>query len=227
MFSTLPASAFQGDRDARGLLTSFAAHTAAIASAVWLTTGPAAHVVRYDPVELPVYVATPAARERRPLPAPPSAPRADVPTDALPPILPPIRPATTAFDAAHALASGVGVLPAGIPVGMERAGSSSVGGAFDADAVDQPVVPIANQLAPRYPESLRQAGAGGKVLARFIVDTLGRVESGSIEIVESSHALFAEAVRDALGRERFAPAESGGRRVRQLVLRPFLFRTVR
>lgn len=89
------------------------------------------------------------------------------------------------------------------------------------------MVPLRNQPAPRYPESLRQAGVEGKVLARFIVDTLGRVEPGSIVLLESSHALFAEAVRDALVRQRYAPAESGGRRVRQLVLRPFAFRTVR
>jgi protein TonB len=61
------------------------------------------------------------------------------------------------------------------------------------------------------------------VIARFIVDTLGRVEGSSIAMVESSHALFAEAVRSALLRQRFVPAETGGRRVRQLVLQPFSF----
>jgi outer membrane biosynthesis protein TonB len=41
--------------------------------------------------------------------------------------------------------------------------------------------------------------------------------------VRSDSPLFDEAVRSALGRMRFAPAEIAGRKVRQLVEMPFVF----
>jgi hypothetical protein len=62
------------------------------------------------------------------------------------------------------------------------------------------------------------------VSARFVVDTLGRVEPASIEITETTHTLFADAVRVALLRQRFLPAAAGGHLVRQLVVQPFEFR---
>jgi periplasmic protein TonB len=77
---------------------------------------------------------------------------------------------------------------------------------------------------PRYPELLRAAGVTGRVIVRLVVDTLGRVEPGSIVVRESSHDLFAGAVRAILPALRFVPAEAGGRRVRMLVDLPFEFR---
>ena len=77
--------------------------------------------------------------------------------------------------------------------------------------------------APRYPEMLRAGAVQGRVVARFVVDTLGRVEPPSVEFPEASHLQFAEAVRQVLPRLRFRPAEAGGRRVRQLVQQEFRF----
>jgi periplasmic protein TonB len=77
---------------------------------------------------------------------------------------------------------------------------------------------------PRYPERLRTAGVTGRVVVRFVVDTLGRVEPASIVIRESSHDLFVEAVRGTLPTLAFVPAEAGGRKVRMLVDLPFEFR---
>lgn len=77
---------------------------------------------------------------------------------------------------------------------------------------------------PRYPDQLRAAGVTGRVIVRLVVDTAGRVEPGSVMIRESSHDLFAEAVRAVLPSLRFVPAEAGGRKVRMLVDLPFEFR---
>jgi outer membrane biosynthesis protein TonB len=63
----------------------------------------------------------------------------------------------------------------------------------------------------------------GRVVARFVVDTLGRVEPGSVQVVAADHPLFAATVREALGAMRFRPARAGGVRVRQLVELPFAF----
>jgi periplasmic protein TonB len=64
----------------------------------------------------------------------------------------------------------------------------------------------------------------GRVVVRLIVDTVGRVEPASVVIRESSHDLFAQAVRAVLPSLRFVPAEAGGRKVRMLVDLPFEFR---
>lgn len=76
---------------------------------------------------------------------------------------------------------------------------------------------------PRYPAMLESQGVTGTVLAQFHVDTTGRVEPGSFKVIESSHDLFTQAVRNALPRMRFIPAEIGGRKVKQLVSQPFTF----
>ena len=77
---------------------------------------------------------------------------------------------------------------------------------------------------PRYPSMLQSAGVEGDVRAQFVVDTLGRVERGSVRVLATTHDLFAAAVRDALIRARFKPAEAGGRKVRQLAEQTFTFR---
>jgi protein TonB len=61
------------------------------------------------------------------------------------------------------------------------------------------------------------------VVARFIVDTLGHVDPGSISILASTHALFADEVRRWLARTRYAPAMHAGGNVRQLVEQRFEF----
>ena len=77
--------------------------------------------------------------------------------------------------------------------------------------------------SPQYPSSLRQSGITGQVLVQFVVDTLGRAEMGDVQIVEASHALFADAVRAALARYRFSAGEAAGHRVRTRVQLPFTF----
>ncbi|MGH7720447.1 MAG: TonB family protein [Gemmatimonadaceae bacterium] len=70
---------------------------------------------------------------------------------------------------------------------------------------------------------LHAAGATGGVVAEFVVDTAGRVELETFNVVSSTHPRFTEAVRRALPAARFTPALLAGRRVRQLVQLPFRF----
>ena len=77
--------------------------------------------------------------------------------------------------------------------------------------------------APSYPRLLREAGVEGQVLLRFIVDAAGGVESGSVEIISSTHTGF-EAPATALIRECvFKPAELSGEIVRIEVMMPIVF----
>jgi protein TonB len=70
-------------------------------------------------------------------------------------------------------------------------------------------------------------GVEGRVSAEFVVNEQGRAEEESIRFVRSDNRLFNDAVRAALLRMRFIPAEVGGRKVRQLVEMPFVFAIAR
>ena len=89
--------------------------------------------------------------------------------------------------------------------------------------VEKPVVGAPGSPGPVYPEMLKSAGVEGQVQAQFIVDTTGRAEVGSFKVLKSDNDLFTMAVKNALGRMRFLPAEVGGKKVKQLVQQPFQF----
>lgn len=78
--------------------------------------------------------------------------------------------------------------------------------------------------APAYPLQLMKEGKEGGVFIRFVVDSTGRADSSTIEIVRASHPLFALSVRQAVPQMMFSPASMGGRHVRQAVEQNFEFR---
>lgn len=89
--------------------------------------------------------------------------------------------------------------------------------------VEKPVAQIPGSGTPNYPDILRSSNVEGQVLAQFTVDTTGRVEIASFTVISSTHDLFTSAVRSALPRMRFLPAEIAGRKVKQRVQQPFVF----
>jgi protein TonB len=101
-------------------------------------------------------------------------------------------------------------MPAGVP--------------YSADQVEFPASIADHSPVPRFPSALRGVGIEGFARFRFVVDTAGRVELGSIEAISASHEAFAYAVRTTLPRMRFRPGRVDGRAVRQRVELPFAFR---
>jgi len=89
--------------------------------------------------------------------------------------------------------------------------------------VEKPVVMAPGSQGPAYPDMLRSAGIEGTVLAQFVVDTTGRADMSTFKALKSDNDLFTTAVKNALQRMRFLPAEVGGRKVKQLVQQPFQF----
>jgi protein TonB len=89
--------------------------------------------------------------------------------------------------------------------------------------VEKPVAPMGGNPTPQYPDMLRSAGVEGEVLAQFVVDTTGRAEMSTFKVLKTSNELFSVAVKNALPRMRFIPAEAGGRKVKQIVQQPFSF----
>ena len=71
------------------------------------------------------------------------------------------------------------------------------------------------QLPPRYPAKAKANGIEGFVLAEFIVDQNGDVES--VVVKDSSHSFFEPPTVDAIRNWVFTPGEKDGRKVRTRV----------
>jgi protein TonB len=89
--------------------------------------------------------------------------------------------------------------------------------------VEKQVAAVPCSTCLNYPDQLKSAGVEGEVLAQFVVDTTGRYESGTFKVLKSTNEQFTNAVKSALPRMKFYPAEVGGRKVKQLVQQPFTF----
>ena len=233
MFTTLVESRAVRRRSARGAAISIVLHSLLIAAAVALTypTRVDAHPDRqplgpvvYVPAPTPIretHQPTTTAPTRQPnaptinpivIPARTSMPTSLPPIDIDGPPLPPDLVLTVGG------VTGPSVLGRGEPTN-----EFSPGTVLDAGVVDRVPRIIGNAPAPRYPDMLRQSGATGQVVVRFVVDTLGRAEMGDLVVVEATHPLFASAVKGALAFYRFTPGEAAGRKVRTLVQVPFSF----
>jgi protein TonB len=229
MLDTLLESRAKAGRPITGTLVSIGAHTALIAAAVYATaqarTSPPPP--RNPPPVYYVRPNNPPPRAVEHKAASPSTVRSrerpilrffDVPTiDVKVPALQLSDATTTPDDFAYSH------LHADEATGFGNANGDGRGAPFRADEVEKEVELRAGNAPPVYPGVLRDAGIEGKVVARFVVDQTGRAEDSTVTFVSSDSRLFEEAVRTALKRTRFVPAEAGGRKVRQLVQMPFVF----
>ncbi|MDB4888331.1 MAG: TonB family protein [Gemmatimonadetes bacterium] len=228
MFNTLVESKAKRTRSTRSTMASVLLHGVIIASAVSLTMATKGdarppmemHDIIYN---LPV-VPEPPKMEHVMAPSQRQSPTTPfrtviIPTD-MPKGLPPIELNTPEVPADVFRIGGAGPV---LPYAPEPKGTYVAGGVVNSDAVERIPSLLGNARAPRYPDALRQSHVDGKVSVRFVVDTLGRAEMGGLEIVDTSHPLFAEAVKNALAFYRFSPGEVGGHKVRTMVQIPFTF----
>jgi TonB family protein len=81
----------------------------------------------------------------------------------------------------------------------------------------------ADNPAPEYPRDLERRRIEGRVVAEFLVDAKGRVDTRTLRIVSSTDERFSQAVRDVLPRLRFLPAVSDGVKSEDWVEMPFRF----
>jgi protein TonB len=216
-------------RSTGGAIVSITAHTALIAAAVYATAQARVEARRPSELVRPIYF------PRIPDPASPvrtSAQRLK-PVAGQRPIFvePAIDIKLPPVDVGGILSNANDFNRVPISFGGSKTSVDSGGGpagvAFSAEQVEKQVAVAAGNAPPRYPEALRQMGIEGRVIASFVVNEQGRAEEESIRFVRSENPLFDEAVRVALRRMRFVPAEAGGRKVRQLVEMPFVFTLAR
>jgi TonB family protein len=98
---------------------------------------------------------------------------------------------------------------------------------YSALQVDEMVQRYEGSAAPVYPPELSAQGKEGKVHATYVVDTTGRVDTTTFQVLQSDDLLFTESVRTSLGEALFRPAKRAGQPVRQLVQQRFNFKLAR
>jgi protein TonB len=229
MFSNLLESRAAANRNVAGQALSFVMHACAMAVAVLATQQVVTAAAPPEKVRL-AFVApppppTPSVVAPRDVPQPAPIPLGHqvliAPID-IPDVLPAIDLTRPVTDARDYTSRGVpGGRHDGDPNVVARPQTGDV--TYFAAQVEKPAAQVAGTGIPDYPDVLRAAGIGGEVRVQFVVDTTGKAEAGSVKILTSPHALFTDAVRKALARMRFKPAETGTQKVRQIVEMPFAF----
>jgi outer membrane biosynthesis protein TonB len=89
--------------------------------------------------------------------------------------------------------------------------------------VEKPVLARPDNPRPEYPHDFQVRARGGEVEIQFVVDTNGRADMKTFQALNTTDQSVTESVRDVLPTMRFYPAESDGRKVRQLVRQTFRF----
>jgi protein TonB len=235
MFNNLIESQAKKQKRAGGSLMSIVVHTAIVAALIVVTKGAGA-VMEEEKVEKLEFVEVkkdePKPPEPEKAPPPPDAVAAPPPPKGfqvlsapieIPNVIPEIDLSKKVTDEADFSGKGVA---GGIAKGVEGGKGPVIQNAdqpyFDFQ-VEKPVVMAPGSQGPAYPDMLRTAGIEGTVLAQFVVDTTGRADMSTFKALKSDNDLFTNAVKNALQRMRFLPAEVGGRKVKQLVQQPFQF----
>jgi protein TonB len=232
MFSELIESKRKVQKNPAGTLTSIVVHSILIALVVTVTARAGTNdeeetrEEQVSFVELPKNEPPPPEPEPAPPPpdvvAPPPPKGFQVLTAPveIPDVLPEIDLSKKITDEADFSGKGVA---GGVAKGV-------VGGTGPTDQpyfefqVEKPVLPREGNPSPQYPEMLRSGNVQGEVLAQFVVDTTGKVEMNTFKVLKSDNELFTAAVKRVLPRMKFYPAETGGRKVKQLVQQPFAFK---
>ena len=106
---------------------------------------------------------------------------------------------------------------------MQLAEAAQAVGAFSIVDVDSAAERDPMSAAPTYPKDLLAKNIEGHATMRFVVDSTGLIDMGTIRLMEATHPLFVKAVQDAMPKMRFRPAMMGSNAVRQLAEQLFKF----
>ena len=78
-------------------------------------------------------------------------------------------------------------------------------------------------IARSYPTDLLEAGIGGTVRVRFVVDAEGNVSSRSVEVIAASSEVLGDAAARAVTNIRFVPGKRDGSAASTLVEMPIRY----
>jgi protein TonB len=213
-------------RSGAGSAASVALHLVLLALAIAATSHSGIGASHDSPVYIPLprwrpqvqMVSQPATR-----PAPVAPPRVPAISVAVPTVIPTSIPAPAITAVVPATIGTPTVAVPGSSTGADSAANSIRGDApLTGDEVDVAAAALAGQRGPVYPEGLRMIGVEGRVMARFIIEKNGRVESEPT-IIAATADEFAASVKRYLSIARYRPATKNGESVRQLAEQEFTF----
>jgi protein TonB len=215
-----------GDKPGSGSLASVTLHAALLGLAITATAHSGIGVKHDTTIYIPLprlrpqvqMISHPATR-----PAPVAPPRVPAISVAVPTVIPTGIPAP---DVSPVIPTTIGAPTVAVHGSNTRADSAVTSIRGDApltdDQVDVAAAALAGQRGPVYPEGLRVVGVEGRVMARFIIEKNGRVESEPT-ILSATADEFASSVRRYLSIARYRPALKNGEPVRQLAEQEFMF----
>ncbi len=85
-------------------------------------------------------------------------------------------------------------------------------------------VQAARLISESYPADLKSRGVGGMVELQFIVDSKGKVEAGSVEVVDATQTALGEAAKKVVARLDFQPGKLNGAAVKTKVVLPIIYK---
>lgn len=203
---------------------SVSVHAVIVSFAVFATMKPKA--VDVFPVEIdPTSFVVPQTKAESPPPLPFDVPRRTVFNTSVAPVqvptgIPPIDSGVI-FDP-HSFE---GLAPERVFEDLHESGSSDVSGVFVGAAVDEEPIRISSPPL-EYPLAMQRAGIEGIVVLQAIVDTAGKVELGSVRVIQSDNVAFEGAAKRLVQRSIFRPGRVGGKPVRVLIQLPVEFRLI-
>jgi TonB family protein len=229
MFDVLMASGPGIQLKTRWVTTSIVTHAAVITLGI-LATRAALNAPAVLPPESSMLVFVP-----KPAEPPPPEPKAVPPTQIVNLVAPPAQ----GFQTVVAPSDVPKVIP---PVDMNQrpldprdfTGRGAEGGVADGvvggtgpvtmDAIFEATTDVAGfepaivlvQPMPQYPTALASVGLEGRVTVEFVIDTTGKVERGSVKVIESTQPAFEAAAGSAIVGSLFRPARLRSTNVRQL-----------
>jgi TonB family protein len=90
------------------------------------------------------------------------------------------------------------------------------------EAVDEKPERLSSPL-PAYPLLLKQAGIEGVVMVQAVIDTMGRVEPGSLTITQTANPGFNESAKQTVLKSLFRPSRVHGKAVRVMIQVPVTY----
>jgi protein TonB len=233
MFENLIESKRKKQKSLAQSITSVIIHIIVIFAAVKATSGAAETLQRVIEDTTMVFLEPPKAPEPPPEQPPPEAvvaanpppqgfqvvtPPADIPTE-----IPPVN-LNEKFDPRDFTGKGVeGGIGTGVVGGT---GPVLEGEVFLAAEVDETPAALneGGICNPKFPPVMQSAGIPGRVVMQFVVNTDGKVDAGSLKVMNSTHKAFEDPAKEALMKCPFKPGRSRGQPVRVLVQQAISFK---
>ena len=207
------------------LVASVLVHAALIGFAVQRVTGPRPRPTWRERVELVELARTEPTQKDEPSDTKPrtASPRLSEPPHGFQILIAPVEAPVIlpSIDLTHLVTREADFSGRGVAGGTS--GVVEITEPVDDDRVDRPASLLPGQMLPTYPEALRDEAPDGMVVVRFVIDTVGRVETPSLSVMRATHREFADAVRAALDRLVYSPAQVDGHNVRVRTTQRFEF----